>query len=336
MNTEAKNNEVVSNEETKKTSLIHEISRNGMIQPILYIERVDGKENEPKVANILKKNDMLHTAPMNASHEINGNLAEAVTYEPKHNEMFMFENIWKLERNQAEIYTQEATNYIIQHTFISFCAMLDNTGKNFRDIIDYLPIKRYVLEELNKSSRGSLSDINDLLYDFIADTSNNSFVAVYNSVDTIDNIDVANSKLQAYCYAASSQLAQLIYSKICAGCDKALTEYLLGVCNTPNIEFIIKAAYRYFNIKETEINARYEVYYRLNAALVHMIDILMKNFVTRMCDEFFIVNFFSSFNYIYAALNKQYIDRRNKKYEEERKQFEEKFNNTVNTEVTEF
>ena len=338
MNSEVKNNEVTTNTVETKESLISNISKHGMVQPILYIRRVDGKDGEPKVAKILKDNDMLHTAPMNATHDINGCIAEAVTYDERSKEMFMFNNLWALSNNQNLIYAQEVTNYIVQNTFISFCALLDNTGRNFRDIVDYLPIKRYVLEELNKPTSfgpGNTSDIFELLYRFVSDSSDNSFVGVYNDANIKDNdINAANNKLQAYCTATASQLSQMINSKLCAGCDKALTEYLLGVSNTPNIEFIVKAAYRYFNIKETEINARYEAYYRLNTTLVHMIDTLMKNSVVHMCDEFFMYNFFASFNYIYTALDRQYYDRRNKKYTEP--QLQEKFNIPENAEVTEF
>ncbi len=333
---EVKNNEVVaaSEDENKEFNLFKEISDHGMVQPILYIRRVDGKEGMPKAAKLVSENDMLHTAPVNATHGINVSIADAVRSNENVYKSFMFDNLWKLANNQSQLYAEEVTNYVVQNTFISFCAMLDNTGRNFREIIDYLPIKRYVLEELNKNSSfgpGHTSDIFEIIYAFVSDYSKNSFVELFNSKTTNDDeIQKENAKLQAYCVSSSAQLSQMIYSKICSGCDRALTEYLLD--DTPNIEYIVKAAFRYFNIKETEINARHEAYYRLNVTLVKMIDSLMKNCVCPMSDNFFTLNFFASFNYIFASLDRQYIDIRNKKYEEERKQLQE----NLNIEVTEF
>ena len=286
----------ISKEEVRNK--LGEIIQNGFSQPIIYLKK------SPSVDSIKQtiadnNNILLHNTPIAASNAINGELMKQLFQANENGDRPELIDAarygsWTLNMNQIKIAIEEFSNYIIQNTLIAFCSMMDYTGPIFRSIIDYLPIKQYVSDALNDG------DITHFLQQYMYDCGKNSFGCLFDLDRTKEETYVADAaRVKQYHTLMSTQLNQVIYTKICKACDKAITETLLGSRVSPNKTYIIDKGCKYYSLKETGIETAHEIYYKLNVDFVHLADKLMGMVVVPMCTNLFESDLFTSFFYIY-------------------------------------
>ncbi len=288
-----KNNEV-SNENNILSNV-----RESFKQPILYLKQVP---NADKINDIIKENAniLLHNAPIEASTHINDSLFNKMI---RNEDEGLIDAITSqnnsLNYNQCYIAVREFCNYIIQNTIISFCTMLDFTGNMYKSIIDYLPIKTYVAESLNNG------DIYTIIDNFIFNNKQNSFDKLMNCTDD-ESFKYISERISSYNIIIISQMNQIIYTRLCEACNKALIEVLLGTRVSPNKSYVVDKACEYFNIKNNGIQTVHEVYYRLNTDLVNKIDRLMEIVVCPMNYNTFNLKMFSNLFYIFRINTKKF------------------------------
>ena len=290
------------------TKIVKEFARaNSLTQPILYLEKIPIAD---KITDIVKKNAncLLHTSPILSSIAMNANVVDRLDCEEFVNNagpMGMDLNLVNMR-----IITEQITNYVVQNTTIAFCNMLDYTGKYFRTLIDYLPLKAYVSNALLE--RETPSSIYTFFSNIIRRFDHYTFDKAFDIAN--DNYDHDAGVLYTYYQECTSQLCSLIYTKLCEACDKAITEVLLGTRVSPNLKYVVEAGCTYFGIKNVSIiDAKNEVYFRLNTTLVNMIDKFMQVTVvpmsTAVCEQYL----YQSFYYCYAMVENEYIRTNNTK-----------------------
>lgn len=283
---------------------------NQMVQPILYMRKAPADNS---IINNIKNGEanMLHTAPITSSARINLNNVVARATEDKKFIDQIGPSSSRLSFNQESIAIEEFINYTIQNTIIGFCAMIDNTGDKFRNMVNNTRIKQLVYEEL--VSKDSYS-IRDFIINFIYNRHNNSFRNTF-SINNTAPLEETFDALIEHNNIIISQLDQLIFTKLCIGCDKSISEILLGLRVSPNLKYIVDAGIEYFKLDTKSIpDIKYEVYYRLNTTLVSMLNKFMVVVVHPMVDNLIRNISYFSYYYIFGTLSDDYYI---KKYDNE-------------------
>lgn len=276
----------------KEDTKIMDAMMNNFTQPILYLQKAP---NADIINEIIKNQQMLHTAPLEASKCINTFLAKKFIEEGKETPDLLSDvsTVYNLDYNQTQIALDEFIMYSIHNTIIGFCTMLDYTGPIFKSIIDYIPIKKYVSDDL----LGDTTSIKRILNNFIFSRGKSSFSYIFNTINPISEVDISNTYNLGELFA--NQLSQALYTKICGACDRAITEVLLGTRTSPNKQYIYDSCCKYFGIKDKGISTVHEAYYKLNTTLVNMIDKLMAVVVTPMCKRIFMGDTFLNMYYVF-------------------------------------
>ena len=297
----------MSNEEKEKAEEIKELSNDDLIdlvgndicshiQPVLYMKKAIPDNS------ILKKDnapEMLHVSPIKSSALLTMENVTRRLFCNEYTESFGTA-AYALGNNQLNITVEEFTNYIVQNTLISFCAMIDNTGELFRAMVLNTRIKGIVQEEL-LDEENYVSSIKGFISRFLTRQGDCSFISTFDTTKDgfkPEDIDKDFNGLQNFNDNIVSQLDQLIYFKLCRACDRAISEILLGTRISPNQKYIVDAGIKYFGLKmDTSIDYRYEVYYRLNLELVNMLNKFMSAVIVPMSD--LVVNRMAYLTYYY-------------------------------------
>lgn len=263
------------------------------VQPILFIQNPSDT-----ASNILKTSYMLSTAPLVASQDLNISTLKKIITDHEYANNIKSAS-WSLDQNQKNITKDEVTNYIIQSLIVSFCNMLDSTGNLFGSLIEYMPIKNYVVTELN--DKNSPDSIYQFISTYIYCQYQQDFGYSRCNTEKIDQVLQFNNLIV-------DQLCQLIYTKFCKAIDKAITEVLFGIRLTPNIDTIIEIGCKYFNISGKSTNIRNEIYIRLNAVFVHMLDMLMSKVYLPLINHLFNDVLVGSAYYLYEDLERKQFE----------------------------
>ena len=288
-----KNNEVVENENNgclikdyKDFSVQIMNDMDKYIQPVLYM-----KKAIPANSVINEKNgtEFLHVSPLVSSSSINICNTLANLQSTKFTDSFGVSPAYSLGYNQANITSDEVVNYIVQNVTISFCNMIDNCGDLFKAMVLNTRIKSTVYEALVTSADFNEDiSIRTFIHNFITRKGESSYAAVMSN-DSFYNKDKSDQEIFAqfkrYQDTITSQLEQLIYFKLCKACDKAISEILLGIKISPNQKYVVDAGIKYFKLDSkniSNVDIRYEVYYRLNLELVDMLNKFMVAVVVPM------------------------------------------------------
>ena len=220
--------------------------------------------------------------------------------------------------NQRKITSEEFTNYIVQTIMTGFCSMIDYTGKIFNSMMSYIRVKNYVYDELTKSQ--AMCDIKSdiamfmdrVMSDGCPDDNYKTLVNLNKDIDFNDKDLLV--RIHDHYMLYGFQLKQLIFSKICRGCDKALSDVLLGIKISPNKGYLIENGCKYYNIKHNGPDVNYQIYYYLNAELTNMNNRLMEAVVAPAIDKIFDTYLFNSLYFIYyggTPMDKDRIDEDN-------------------------
>ena len=300
-----------------------------MVQPVLLMKKALPEESIIKDGNL----EMLHTSPIISSSLLMLNNVTKRLSDTEFTEGLGSSGASTLSYNQMEIATNEFTNYLIQNTLISFCNMLDNTGENFKSMVMNTRIKTMIAEELNREEY-DVASIRGLVLRYVNRTCNNSYVSAFSNNDKFlseNNQDIATvfNNLMEFNSQYASQLEQVIFFKLCRACDRAISEVLLGTRVSPNMKYVVDAGVKYFALNnfKNPVDARYEVYYRLNNTLVNMINKFMMAVVVPMCS--LVINKLSylSYYYIYEVIYRENMEKEHqaRKAKREQEKINEKF-----------
>ena len=291
---------------------------NEMIQPVLFLKKAPV---EGSVLHEIKsgEKEMLHTSPIAASATlmVNNIVSRCLKDEEFKNNIGPSSSC--LSTIQKGIAVEEFTNYVIQNTNISFCAMIDNTGDLFRKMICNTRIKQIVYEDLidNNSGLNYSYNIRGFISDFIHRRDANSFQKVFNvNTDNGTNEEIRKTfaALADHNEIIISQFCQLIFTKLCISCDKAISEILLGTRVSPNLKYMIDAGIEYFKLNTKAIpDIKYEVYYRLNTTLTYMLNRFMIAVVNPMVRNLIEYISYLSYYYFFGIISDEYYDNLYKK-----------------------
>lgn len=258
-----------------------------MIQPLLFLQG-DGKETDDLIKYI-ENNKLLHSAPAEASSYINAQFTKRIVNDEEYAKTIK-EFEYYIYNSKVLTIVEEITRYVSQNVLISFCNLIDWTGPVFTEIVSNIPLKAYVSNILNDNEHNG---IKNLISRYIHEFSKASYVYCFNpsNDDAKQHLDGLYEKNKI----TSLELAQIIYHDLCKACDDAITESILGTRNVPNLKYIFQTACKYFGIKFVGLDNRQEIYIKLNATLVHMIDELMGAVIVPMCDQLFAGAMFASY-----------------------------------------
>lgn len=283
--------------------LMDQIGNGGMIQPIIYLPRATNKD---ELNNIFSDKDFLHIAPVNIFAL--GNKSVQKEYFKNSDDVQSLKPVAYRLNGFNDVYIiNAAKNYLYQNSLIVVTGMLDSTGKKFRSIIDYIPIKQYI-DKMFKDNSSTYSDpINSILHSCI----DNSGVGTYNYLsDTANPLDGNIMRTTHNFYkAAGFQISINLFSAICIATSNAINDVIL-LHESPNISYIIDNGCEYFNISKVNkphVQIKHELYYYLNAALTDMYKHLFTTVIEPMCIDFCTNTLFSSFFYVYKNLDSEYL-----------------------------
>lgn len=302
------NNKEFNREEARDQ--IAKVFNGTFIQPVLYLKKAPSADD---IKNIVDKADghLLHNSPLLSNGSINSAYVNIMTDEKSNNpicDILVSDISFQLSAAQIDLTSKNIELYIVNNVLMSFCGMLDMTGHLFRKMIDYTAIKTYLQQELSDDE--ILSFIRRILY------SSNSYsfrklFNVNNDITSAEDFYNAADKLRAMNLINSSQLSQILYRKLCAACDKAIQEILLGTRVSPNKHIVTENGMKYYGIKGDyhDVMISQQVYYRLNVDLVNMIDRFMSIVVVPMNNDLFETGIYASLYYVFDLFRKNhYID----------------------------
>ena len=293
-------------EDNKKEEImnqINEVFNSTYTQPVLYLKKAPACDDIKKVVEN-NDNRLLHNSPLLSNGSLNSAYINICTGDNTNNNpipsILESRETYNLSYKQIDLTAYNIELYVANNVIMSFCGMLDMTGIYFRKMIDYTPIRTYVQQELYDDNREILRFFKKIFY-HSSSISYKELFSVYNDIKTEEEFYESCNKVKAMNLIYSSQLSQIIYRKLCAACDKAIQEILLGTRVSPNKHFMTECGMKYYGIKGDyhDPMISQQVYYRLNVDLVNMIDRFMSAVVVPMDTDLFEIGIYASLYYVF-------------------------------------
>ena len=181
------------------------------------------------------KNYGLIDLPLQISQAVNFKVLD----DEKRLELLTNRQLNTLKFESRDIASIEATNYIIQNSFMSFCSLIDQCDLNQNTkVLTYLPIKQMVYESLEKAYYSINNNIESLIKTFALSHESN-----FKDADDVQNATLDN--VINYSLSIRDIILQYIVDAICIGTDKAVNDILMQVHTVPNINEIYLEISRY-------------------------------------------------------------------------------------------